>query len=136
MIEAKQRPGVPLIPAAPLADWIHRWHAHISVYQVPKCTGSDRRVIQPVWDDYGITPGIKALGDCRPTVEQIADSGYRFVICSTDQITRAYVRALHHYGLRVGNFDSGQETVWAHLATVGADYLLAPHPARAVRWLS
>jgi glycerophosphoryl diester phosphodiesterase len=106
------------------------------LYQVPKCTGhgEDRRVIHPQIAAYGIRVGAKYLGGCDATPVQLADAGYAFVIGAAGLLTRSWVDDAHHYGLEVGNYDSGQHAVWRTLIDAGADYLLVPRPAKFDAW--
>lgn len=133
MIENKVRPDYSGLPAALVAGWIHKYNAQVSIYQTPKPDGKD--VKTPEFVNYGVPVGAKYLGDFHPSPADMAAAGYSFVIGPTAMFTTAYNNEAHEAGIKTGNYDSGQSEVWTQLVSTGADYILAPHPGRAERWL-
>lgn len=132
IIEKKVRAGVPTLEAAQVTAYVEHWHADASIYEVPKCDKDG--VINTDMDDFGLKVGVKNLGGCRPSVEDMANAGYSFIITALANITRSYVVEVHHYGMLIGNYDSGQHETWAALAQAGADISIVPKPGKAMTW--
>ncbi len=122
-----------LLDPVQVSDWVREFHAPVVFYQTPKCRQDVPE--HPEFADHGMTVGAKYIGACAPSPQLLAEAGYSFLITHEEAITPAYVAAAHSNGLEVGNFNSGKPEVWARLVAAGADYLLAPHPGKAERWL-
>jgi len=122
-----------LLDPVQVAAWVAHFHAPVVFYQTPKCRQGvpDR----PEFVDYGMTVGAKEIGACAPSPQLLADAGFSFLITHEEAITPEYVADAHSHGLEVGNSNSGKTDVWARLVAADADYLLAPHPGRAEKWL-
>jgi len=121
-----------MLNAPGVAAMIEHYHANVAIYQTPKC--GPHGLIHAEFVDYGVPTGAKYLGACKPTVEEMANGGYSFVITGGARITPAYVDEVHHYGMKIGNFDSGDPIVWTQLVNSKADYIIAPHPSRTNHW--
>lgn len=106
-------------------------------YMPAKCVGSGdtRHPVTSGFTTQGFYTGVKYLGGCKPTPEQMANAAFRFVITSGSAITASYVAEVHRYGMKIGNFDSGDPVVWQTMFNNGADIIIAPHPSRTERWL-
>ena len=122
-----------LLDPVQVSDWVTQFHAPVVFYQTPKCRqGVPER---PQFVDYGMTVGCwKYIGGCAPSPR----AGRRRLLLPDHARRRDHVgvrRRRAQQRTRGRELQLREDRRRARLVASGADYLLAPHPGKAEKWL-